>query len=220
MHPVIENFLDRPRGQKIAFWVASLAIVAALFWQYGYRPQLKEQSELTEKIDGLQRRVTQERRIARDLPRFRQLVKELQAKLLVALKELPDKREIPELLSSISNLARDAGLEVALFQPKPEAFREFYAEVPVTLTVEGNYHQLATFFDEVGNLARIVNLSTISIWQPFFKETGIVRGLSREQSEKKAIRSTATAMTFRYLEESERVQQQEPTDDKKRRRKK
>jgi len=111
-----------------------------------------------------------------------------------ALQELPDNREIPDLLSSISSLARDAGLAVPLFKTEPESFREFYAEVPVSISVEGTYHQIATFFDEVGHLPRIVNINQIIIREPRVGDSQV------------SVKSECVATTFRYLEETERIQ--------------
>jgi len=60
---------------------------------------------------------------------------------------LPDTKEIPDLLSNISSLGREAGLDVVQFKQRPEKFEEFYAEVPVDILVRGTYHQVASFFD-------------------------------------------------------------------------
>jgi type IV pilus assembly protein PilO len=177
----------------------------ALFWQYSYKGKSAELESLTTKVEELNSQIISEQRLARNLPQVRELVKELEVKLKIALTELPDEREIPDLLASISKLAKDAGLEVSLFQPKPENVREFYAEVPVAITVNGTYHQVATFFDEVGRLSRIVNINQIKVSSPVITEARI------------SVRTDCTATTFRYLDESERAQQN-ATDTSRRRR--
>ncbi len=206
MHPFIENFLERPTSHKAGFWAGSILLISFVFWQYFYGAALKEQDELSNKVQSLTTEIATEKRLARDLGKFRDQVKELDIKLNQALQELPDTREIPDFLRSISDLAREVGLEVPLFRPLPEVRKDFYAEVPVSITVEGTFHQVATFFDEVGRLPRIVNISGITVREPKIGEDRVV------------IRADCSATTFRYLDESERVQAA-ATDPKKRKRK-
>jgi len=90
-------------------------------------------------------------------------LKAAEEKFNLALQALPDKEEIPSLLASISQSGQDAGLEFLLFQPKAEVPRDFYAEIPVSINVKGNYHNMAMFFDKLSNLARIVNINDLKI---------------------------------------------------------
>lgn len=208
MSSVIDNFLERPTSHKVGFWVLTIGFLGFLFWQYMYSAKLEERTELETSVEELNAKITHERRLARNLKRFREEVKDLDIKLKFALQELPDKREIPDLLSAISNLARDAGLEVSLFKPKPENLKEFYAEVPVDISVSGTFHQVATFFDEVGNLSRIVNIDAIAIKEPKVKPELI------------EIKADCVGTTFRYLDESERklAKEKAKAGDKRRRR--
>lgn len=206
MHPIIENFMERPLSHKIVAWVVSLIVPVALFWLYVYKDKLAEARKLDQEYDRLTSQINHERRVARNLGRVKEAVKDLEVKLKVALKELPDSREIPELLSSISDLARRSGLEIALFKPNPENLRDFYAEVPVSMSVSGTYHQVATFFDEVGHLARIVNINRIRMQSPEITP------------ERVSIQTECTATTFRYLEEYERIQVEEQKKQSQRRR--
>lgn len=196
MHPIIENFLERPNGQKAAFFVGSLGFLGFVFWTYFYGPVNTEIQGLEEEVQTLQTQIVNEQRLANNLSKFRVEVKDLDAKLNFALQELPDKREIPDLLSSISNLARDAGLEVKLFKPRPENIRDFYAEVPVEVSVTGTFHQVATFFDEVGQLSRIVNINNIYLREPVIGPSLVT------------INADCVATTFRYLDDSERAAMQ------------
>ena len=193
MNPVLETILNRPASHKIGIWVASIGLVGFLFWQYVYSAAATERGELTEKVDSLQTQIAHERRLVRNKDKIMKEVEELDVKLKFALQELPDEREIPDLLSSISNLARDAGLEVNLFRPRGEVRREFYAEVPVAITVEGTFHQVATFFDDVGQLSRVVNIDQITMGKPAIKGENVI------------VNSSCVATTFRYLDEDERI---------------
>ena len=205
MHPMVESFLERPMAQKVGVAAFSVLLVGGLAYQYLLGPALTELSELEERKNTLQSQIVSERRVAQNLPRFQEEVKELQIKLKIALQELPDEKDIPNLLKSVADLAKDSGLEVSLFRPEPESKREFFAEVPVTMQVEGTYHQIATFFDEVGRMPRIVNVRNIALTQPKMTEKGLI------------VKSDCSAVTFRYLPESERVQDQEGEGKKRRR---
>ncbi len=206
MHPAIEEFLQRPRSHIAGAWIGVIVLLSLFYWQYSYRPQDKEYAAQEEKVEQLTQKIADETRRARNLGKLKEKIKELDLKLKVALQELPDKREIPDLLSSISNLARDAGLEVTLFKPSSEMAKDFYAEVPVSISVLGSYHQVATFFDEVGQLSRIVNINQIAMREP------------QVQTETVQIRTDCVATTFRYLDESERMAMEQKEEGGKRRR--
>lgn len=206
MHPVIEGILARPVSHRIGVLAGSLVLVGAVFWFGFYSSQMEELAKAQEKIEDLETKITSERRLAMNLKQFREEVKELDIKLKIALQELPDAREIPELLESVSNLARDSGLEVALFKTKPENMRDFYAEVPVEVQVAGTFHQITTFFDEVGHLSRIVNINNMDLRDPKIKDN----------EDLVQVTAGCNTVTYRYLDESERVQSQEKKGGKKR----
>ena len=192
MHPVVENFLERPTSHKVVFWLLSLAVITGLCWQYVLQAPLDKRDSLAENIETLEIKIIEQQRIAKELPRFREEVTHFDKKLELALLELPDKREIPDLLTSISVLAIDIGLEVIKFSPRRESVKDFYASVPVSIELEGTFHQLATFFDEVGRLSRIVNIDNITI------------DIITETKSEVVIRATCQATTFRYLTDEER----------------
>ena len=194
MSQILDSFMDKPLGLRIGVWVGSLCLFGFLFWQYFYSDLAKELGELEEKVAKLEVEVNTEQRKASNLKKLREAVKDLEVKLAGVLRELPDKREIPDLLNSISGLARNSGLAVLRFKPGVESFREFYAEVPIDIEVRGTYHQVATFFDEVAQLSRIVNISDIVIQKP---EVDPDQGVLAQ--------TTCKATTFRYLDDAERA---------------
>lgn len=193
MHPAIENILARSTGQKVAIWIGSIVLLGFLFWQFMYKAKMTQATELRTKVAGLDKSIMDERRRAANLSRLREAVKELDSKLNIALQELPDSSDIDKLIDSISDLARDSGLEITLFTRKEDSYQDFYAEVPVAMSVEGSYHQVATFFDEVSHLDRIVNINQLSILNPEVRENSV------------EIRVDCNATTFRFLDESERA---------------
>ena len=87
----------------------------------------------------------------------------MEALLKAAVAQLPNEKEIPDLIDSISRAGEKSGLKILLFRPGKEVARGFYAEVPVNMSVEGKYESLYEFSAKVGNLPRIVNIENMSI---------------------------------------------------------
>jgi type IV pilus assembly protein PilO len=81
----------------------------------------------------------------------------------IVMRALPEKEEIPTLLTGISKAGKSSGLNFILFQPMPEVKKDFYAEIPVAMEVTGDYHGVAMFFENVAGLNRIVNIRNISM---------------------------------------------------------
>lgn len=194
MHPAIDTFLERPLSHKLGAWFLTLLVLFGGFWQFFYSDKIKELGKLDAKIEQIDSEIATEQRLAQRLNKARERLKDLDAKLKAALLELPDKSEIDRILEKISNLARESGLELNLFKRKDENFKEFYAEVPVNVSVTGTYHQIATFFDEVGRLSRIVNINQIVLYEPKPTEEGIV------------IKSDCVLTAFRYLSDAEKAE--------------
>ncbi len=107
------------------------------------------------------------------------------AEFKIAKMALPEKSEIPSLLTGISASGHQAGLEFLLFQPKAEEKKGFYAEIPVSIKVKGNYHFIATFFDKVARLFRIVNITDIRM---------------RAEPGTNTLNASCTAVTYRFIE--------------------
>jgi type IV pilus assembly protein PilO len=111
--------------------------------------------------------------------------------LKLALTLLPETREIPDLLTQISQLGLNAGLEFRLFKPEAEKAMDFYAEVPVTLSILGKFHNVARFFDHLGKLSRIVNVTDIKII------------LTKGTEDDPVLMTNCLLTTFRFLEPRE-----------------
>ncbi len=191
----MSQLLDRlgklPRSQRvIVYGLSYLVLVIALFFALigptyqSISSATRTRQELTKKRDDVQAR-------AQNKGKFEDELEQLQADLKQALKELPNDREIPGLLSEIDALARKSGLEVRKFQPLPEAKHEYYADVPVQVAMEGSYHEVAIFFDRVGKMGRIVSVEDIEMSNP--KEAGTETSLTIE----------GKVVTYRFLTEAE-----------------
>jgi len=176
------------RIQRILICVGAFLILVGGFYYLIYMPKSSAISQLTNNCERLQARLVKTKAAAKDLKKFQSQYKEAEAKFKVALRLLPDKREIPGLLESISKSGTDSGLEFLLFKPDKEISRGFYAEIPVNIEVKGGYHNLAMFFDRVARLSRIVNILNIKI------------GAGKEAE---GLNASCVVMTYRFLEAPE-----------------
>jgi type IV pilus assembly protein PilO len=95
--------------------------------------------------------------------RFRRETAELERRLDVMKERLPSDKDMPPLFRTLTDAAFQAGLHVALFQPREGKIRDYYVEIPIALTAEGGYHQLGAFFEKVAALPRVVNLAELKV---------------------------------------------------------
>lgn len=161
MDPSVEKILKLPNKQKIGILAVVLLLEAlALVW-FVYLPKHKMLIQLKEQHAKLQAEVEEKTRIANNLPKIQQEYNNLNLELERALTELPNSKEIPALLTSITTIGKNAGLDFLVFKPKPESKKGFYADVPVDITVSGSYFSVANFFAAVANLPRIVNITNV-----------------------------------------------------------
>ena len=161
MDPRLEKLLKLPTKQKIGILVLVLVLEAAALVWFLYLPRHTELTDLRTQHAKLQAEVDEKTRIANNLPKLKQEYDDLTAELERALTELPNSKEIPSLLTSITSLGKSAGLDFLTFKPRPEVPKDFYAEVPVDIVVSGSFFSVAKFFAEVANLPRIVNITNV-----------------------------------------------------------
>jgi type IV pilus assembly protein PilO len=191
MDPQVEKILKLPTKQKILILVIALAVEgAALLWLV-YRPKYQEMEGLNNQLSSLQNEINDKNRIANNLPRLQREYDQLNMELAQALTELPNSKEIPSLLTNITTLGKNAGLDFLVFRPKAESTKDFYAEVPVDITVSGSYYSVANFFAAVANLPRIVNIANVSFAD--------IKNVNNRMMTK----VTCLATTFRFLDKKE-----------------
>ena len=163
IEPFFEKIEKLSRVQRIAISVALFVLIAGGFIYFLYWPKYEQINRLTGQLEKLEKKLETAKRNAKSLKEFQAKMKEAEAQFRQAMKKLPEKEEIPSLLSNISNSGQQVGLEFLLFEPKAEKRKEFYAEIPVAMNIKGDYHNLAIFFDQVARLSRIVNIQNIQM---------------------------------------------------------
>jgi len=148
---------------RIAIFAGTIVVLVAAFWYFIYDPYSAEIAQTEEKIAKLQTEINKAKARAANLRRFEAEYAEVDAQFQEALKLLPNTKEIPSLLKSITLLVTDSQLEFLLFSPQRERAQDFFMEIPVSIEVSGTYHNVAIFFDKVGQMERIVNILNVSM---------------------------------------------------------
>lgn len=192
MNQLLTQILRLPRQQKMGVLAGLIIFLLVIGYFYIYLPGDDRVSKLAEEITGIRNDRDKKKALSANLPKLKKELQEWDAKLKGAVAQLPDRKEIPDLLSSLSIKAREAGLEILLFRPRAENFQEFYAEIPVDIVVRGGFFNAVTFFDEVGKLNRLVNIDNIDLKNP------------KVGGDQVALEISTLATTYRFLDEAER----------------
>ncbi len=178
-----------PKQRILLFSVVGIGIVAYYVTQL-MMPLWERKGTLEADLQKLTADLAQKRMIAADRPKLEAEIKAKAAQLEASLVKLPEEKEIPNLLTQVNERGQQTGLEFLLFRPAVPVKKGFYAEVPIDIRVEGEYHTLAMFLDRVSKLARIVNVADLKI-TPLVAQR-VVTG--------RTITADIKATTFTFLE--------------------
>ncbi len=155
-----------PNAVLVMIWVLGVIIVLAGYLFGFYQPLDEERTTAQSRKVALQtQRRTEEDNLRRyntdqaELERARRRAESLQS-------VLPNDPDIPGFIRSVNNLAEAAGLQIRLIQPVAERTEQYYARIPVQLTLHGSFLSLARFFYQVAQLPRVINMENIKLATP------------------------------------------------------
>ena len=185
-----------PKPVKIfSVALASLLIVGLAYW-FDTKPQLFQLTQADQKEAQLRQDFETKFHLAVNIEKYRAQLETIRTSFSLMLRQLPiNTAEVPALLEDISKSGVASGLEFKLFDPMPEKQLDFYAELPINMTVVGNYHQLAQFVDKVSKLDRIVTLHDF-----FIEKVAAPKSLSKADGFDGDLIMHVTAKTYRYTE--------------------
>ena len=186
---------------RVLILVGTLALFLGLFTYFVYFPKKTDIKKTTDSISKLTLKLNRVKLRAKNRDKLEAELKRVNAQFREQLKLLPNKKEIPDLLRTITKLGRDSNLEFRLFSPRSERRKGFYLEIPVSIIVSGSYHNVALFFDKVGRMDRIVNILNVSM-KP-------VKALSTR------LVTTCSAITFRFVPQKAKAKPKKGTKKKK-----
>lgn len=169
-----------------ALLILLLLLVFAAYW-FDWQNQLDELARDRAKEQDLRTSFLDKKKQAVNLEAYRKQLAEIEESFGEMLKQLPNKSEMEALLTDINQAGLGRGLQFELFRPaQAETRSEFYAELPITIKLAGNYHDIGAFASDISQLSRIVTLNDIAL-----------------SASKTGLTLDAVAKTFRYLDDSE-----------------
>jgi type IV pilus assembly protein PilO len=149
-------------GQFGAFLLLAISGCGA-FWWYIESPARAEIATRQTQLTALRADITKGQSTARKLPEFRNQVSELETRLASLKAVLPEEKDAADLLTRMQTVAAQSNLTIKSFRPGATVTKQLHAEWPITLELDGTYHNLATFFDRVGKFTRIINVSGLNV---------------------------------------------------------
>ncbi|MGD2073305.1 MAG: type 4a pilus biogenesis protein PilO [Gammaproteobacteria bacterium] len=183
----VSNIANWPLAARVVV----IALIFATVLGLGYWFDIKDQGVRLAKAEQTEAELRQTLEVkakkAANLEAYEQQLEEMKESFGAMLRQLPNKTEVAELLVDISQTGLASGLEFELFKPQSEIPKEFYAELPISIRVKGDYHEFGNFISGVAALPRIVTVHDVSI------ERGKDEGLTMN----------ILAKTYRYLDEEE-----------------
>jgi type IV pilus assembly protein PilO len=157
------NIEEKPWYYALGVGVFIGALVAgAVHWFY-FKPMQEQIVQKKAELDGLNQEIAKGRAAERKLAQFREEVKRLELELAKLLQILPSKRNTEELIKRIETLTRQGDFTLLKFTPGDFVQKDFYAEWPIDIQIQGTYHNLALFFDRMSRFSRIVNVEDLKV---------------------------------------------------------
>src|SRR5437773_6627834 len=157
------NIDEKPWYYALGVGVFVGALAAGAVHWFWFKPMQEEIANKKVELEGLNQEIAKGRAAERKLAQFREEVKRLELELAKLLQILPSKRNTEELIKRIETLTRQGDFTLRKFTPGEFVQKEFYAEWPIDIQVDGTYHNLALFFDRMSRFSRIINVEDLKV---------------------------------------------------------
>jgi type IV pilus assembly protein PilO len=170
--------------QRILISIGVFCLLLILFGTLSFWPNWQRIGKLNADYQKLTIELKKSKKNARQLPALRKEFDSKRREFNQVMKSLPESEEISSLLTGISESGQESGLDFLLFKPGKEIGKNFYAEIPVSINVAGDYHNFVQFADRVARLSRVVNIRNIN--------------MSRNKHGK--LTTTCQAVTYKFID--------------------
>ena len=189
MEQLIEriNKLAMPVKVGILFSLAIVVTASAYFLLI--QPEQEQLDSIRTQYEEARKTLAEKQLIADNLNERRRDMDKLEQQLQEALIQLPEKKDLEELLAQFNDVGKKSGLTISRVTPGNETNRLFFSEIPISMWVSGNYHEIALFLQEISKLRRIVNVSNLRLNTP------------TPRNDKVFLSSSFVATTFRFSEQ-------------------
>jgi type IV pilus assembly protein PilO len=182
-----------PVVPRVTILLTGFVVMLVAGWWFLWSDQLDVLEAAQKNEEKLKEEFLSKKQQAVNLVLYTQQLSEIDRSFGALLKQLPNKSEVESLLVEINQAGMGRGLQFELFKPGQETVKDFYAELPISVKLTGNYHDFGAFAGDIGRLSRIVTLNNMTISIAAGKDGGMAMD--------------AVTKTFRYLDENEVAQQ-------------
>ena len=190
MEQLLDKIAKAPSAVKYGGLAGVVVLLSVLNFFFVIQPLQDQIADQENQQRGLDRQLAEKQEIAQNLNERRREMDILEQKLAEALTELPERKDIDELLGQLNDIGKKSGLEIARVEPGAETSATFFAKIPIKMSVSGNYHEIAMFMQEIANMRRIVNVNNIKLGTPVQKNDKVV------------LSSEFLATTFRFVNQA------------------
>ncbi len=189
LDPLVKQIEALDKMQRLLVCLGAIVALTCLYYFLLAKPVMDETAKYKKEFKQKTQQLQVAKKKAAELP---MLLKEREMKkseFKKAMKALPEKREIPSLLTSISQVGQETGVVFDLFKPVKEQALGFYAEIPVDMGISASFHNMVSFFDKVTSMNRIVNIRSIKLGPK-----------GKKDSDK--LKISCQAVTYKFIEQS------------------
>jgi len=188
MEKYLEKLNNASWSSKVAATMGVALLLTGVHYYFVLTPiEDKRKKQNSQKIQ-LEKTLVEKQKVPEKLRKLQEEMVSLESGFKSALEELPDEKDMDELLWQLSEVARRAGLEIAQIEPLPELPEGFFSRIPVRMTVRGNFQEVSLFFQKISHMRRIVNIGNIRLSK-----------ISSASSSPTLLKADFLANTFRFL---------------------
>ncbi|GAB6095793.1 type 4a pilus biogenesis protein PilO [Desulfatiferula olefinivorans] len=189
---IFKKIEELDKVQRLAICIITIGLLGAAFYFLMAAPKIESIQKLKAAYEQADKKLGVAKKKAAQLEQLQNERKMKEAEFRKVMKALPENKEIPSLLTSISQSGQDTGMEFQSFTPGKENNKGFYGEIPVDMEMVGSFHNTVLFFDRVTSLNRIVNIRDIDMNADPGKDGAQTR-----------IKTKCQAVTYKFVEQAD-----------------
>ncbi len=186
IEPLIKKIEELDKVQRLGICFAAIILLGIGYYFLIAAPMIEQIKVNKDKYKTTSQNLSIAKKKAAELPFLRKEREMKKAEFRKAMKALPEKREIPSLLTNISQIGQSTGVLFSSFKPVKEKIMDFYGEIPVEIVMTGDFHSTITFFDQVTSMGRIVNVRNIRM---------------KADAKTGALKTSCQAVTYKFVEQ-------------------
>jgi type IV pilus assembly protein PilO len=197
---ISKKIIKIPKIYKLVFILVLNIVIFGLIFHFIITPQNETKNKLISEYQTLKKDHDRLVAIKNNMDKYRKEYAQLQELLRGMLRQLPESKDIPNLLRNVTNVGDETRLKLKFFEPKQLQNKEFYAELPFEIKFSGPFHNVAYFFDGIRKLERIINITSFSL-------------VGTGPMTKTSIEGVCTARAYVYLKEAPKAAKKEDKKD-------